>query len=117
MFRVPIEKNLRLCSENTKRKRVNGHPLATDEAIDSTCPTRSPGGGGCFFLSTQARSLSLLGSIEWDDAALKPHAGRSDGYACGHRSSVGTRDVLIARVSLAVQCDQKNWACRRSMMC
>ena len=48
-----------------------------------------------------------MGSVGWADAVLEPHAGRKERRQCSYRTSEGTRDMMVARMSLEVRCDEK----------
>ena len=70
-----------------KRKRVNEHPLATNEASDGT--------------GEEPIAIGI-----WVEAALKPHAGEEQRQR-SYRSSEGTRDIAVVGVSVEVKRDEK----------
>lgn len=75
-------RDLRIVSYNTKNTiestKTRWQPMR--RATARTLPGAAAACGR-FFLPASARSLSLLGSVRWADAALKTHAGRSYGNA------------------------------------
>ena len=88
---------------------VNKHPLAINKAIDMAVPPRSAAANARLVLPSSERRLSLLGSLEWADAAPKPHAASSDtDTAIELLGDVVTWSVLVW---LGRRRGLKNWVC------
>ena len=104
-----------MCSKIGNMQKVQQTPVGNQRGIRRPAPY--PERRRCrlfFFLPAPARSLSLLESVRWADAVVKPHAGSIDGNAS---REAGREVVMWWLLGCIWRCSvTKNWGLFASVL-